>query len=221
MKKITFYKQLNAMDCGPTCLRMVAKSHGRHYNTDVLRKMAGFSKDGVSLLGISDTAEKIGFRTRGVKITFEQLKDVPRPCILHWDQNHFVVLVKITRRVVHIADPAVGIITLGRDKFLNHWASSQSKGLQDTGVVLILEPTPAFYEQESQRENKLSWNLALQYLRNAKGQIVRVFTALIITSLISLILPFLTQSIVDTGINTQNLQFVFIILIAQLMLTFS
>lgn len=209
------------MDCGPTCLRMVAKSHGRHYNTDTLRQLAGFSKDGVSLLGISDTAEKIGFRTRGVKITYQQLTEVPRPCILHWDQNHFVVLIKLTNRIVHVADPAIGIITYQRDKFLKHWASAQSRDAQDTGVVLLLEPTPAFYEQQSQKEIKLNWNLALQYLRNSKWQLLRVFIALIITSLISLVLPFLTQIIVDTGINMQDLQFVFIILIAQLTLTFS
>ena len=209
------------MDCGPTCLRMVAKSYGRHYNTDVLRQMAGFNKDGVSLLGISDTAEKIGFRTRGVKITYDQLMETSGPCILHWDQNHFVVLIKLTSRQVQIADPAIGVINYNREQFLEHWASSKTNGVHDVGVALMLDPTPDFYKQESQKENKLSWNLALQYLRNSRGQIFRVFIALIITSLISLILPFLTQTIVDTGINTQNLHFVFIILMAQLMLTFS
>ncbi|MDE1192557.1 MAG: cysteine peptidase family C39 domain-containing protein [Arachidicoccus sp.] len=93
-----YYKQLNAMDCGPTCLRMVAKHYGRHYNADTLRQKAGFSKQGVTLLGISETAEKIGFRTRGVKIDYFQLSDITLPCILHWDQNHFVVLIDISKK---------------------------------------------------------------------------------------------------------------------------
>ena len=120
------------MDCGPTCLRMVSKYYGRHYNADTLRKIAGYNKQGVSLLGISDTAEKIGFRTRGVKLIFEQLKVAQLPCILHWNQNHFVVLLplsgrKVSRRMrFKIADPAKGIIIYTKEEFLSHWISSSS-----------------------------------------------------------------------------------------------
>lgn len=96
--RFTFYKQLNAMDCGPTCLRMLAKYYGRHYNTDTLRRIAGYNKEGVSLLGISNTAEKIGFRTRAVKLTIDQLNGATLPCVLHWNQNHFVVLVSVSRK---------------------------------------------------------------------------------------------------------------------------
>src|SRR5665213_2573651 len=223
------------MDCGPTCLRMVAKHYGRHYNADTLRRIAGYNKQGVSLLGISDTAEKIGFRTRGVKLIFEQLKVAQLPCILHWNQNHFVVLLplsgrKVSRRMrFKIADPAKGIIIYTKEEFLSHWISSSSpllpgeKGPGDeaVGIALLLEPTPAFYNEEGEKEHKLSWKLVLQYLAQSKWQITQVFAALIVTSLIQLIFPFLTQSIVDTGIDAQNLQFVVVILIAQLMLTFS
>lgn len=224
----TFYKQLNAMDCGPTCIRMVAKHYGRHYNADTLRRIAGYNKQGVSLLGISETAEKIGFRTRGVKLTFEQLKEATLPCILHWNQNHFIVLISISKNKIKVADPAKGIITYSKDEFLQHWISSSSpllpeeKGTGDeAGIALLLEPTPNFYNEEGEKEQKLSWKLVLQYLAQSKWQITQVFAALIVTSLIQLIFPFLTQSIVDTGIDAQNLQFVVIILIAQLMLTFS
>lgn len=210
------------MDCGPTCLRMVAKYFGRHYNADTLRRKAGFSKAGVSLLGISETAEKIGFRTRGVKLTTDQLKEIELPCILHWNQNHFVVLVSIAKNRMRIADPAKkGIITYNRSEFETHWLSSENNDNELTGIVLLLEPTPTFYNEEGEKEHKLSWKLVLQYLAQSKWQIAQVFTALIITSLIQLIFPFLTQSIVDTGINGQNLQYVTVILIAQLMLTFS
>ena len=209
------------MDCGPTCLRMVAKYYGRHYNADTLRQKAGFSKQGVSLLGISETAEKIGFRSRGVKIDIETLKEVTLPAILHWDNNHFVVLTDIGKKSVNIADPGKGIIKYTLPEFKEHWISSVNEEGNRTGIALLLEPTPDFYRSEGEKEHKLSWNLVLQYLRSSKWQITQVFIALIITSLMQLIFPFLTQSIVDTGINTQNLNFVVIILIAQLMLTFS
>ena len=216
-----FYKQLNVMDCGPTCLRMVAKYYGKHYNADTLRQKSGFSKEGVSLLGISETAEKIGFRTRGVQLSLQQLKGITLPCILHWNQNHFVVLISVSKNKVKIADPGKGILTYTINEFKMHWLSSESNENEQTGIALLLEPTPSFYEQEGEKERRLSWKLVLQYLTQSKWQITQVFIALIITSLIQLIFPFLTQSIVDTGINAQNLQYVVIVLIAQLMLTFS
>lgn len=221
MSAFPFYKQLNVMDCGATCLRMIAKYYGKHYTADTLRQLAGFSKEGVSLLGISDTAEKIGFRTRGIKIDLEQLRKVAKPCILHWDQRHFVVLIRIKKRAAVIADPASGIVTIKMDEFIKHWGSSVNEFNQITGVVLTLEPTPVFYEQEEQVEQKLSWSLIFRYLKSAKWQIMQIVFALGITSILQLAFPFLTQSIVDIGINTQNLQYVIIVLVAQGMLTFS
>jgi ATP-binding cassette subfamily B protein len=200
---------------------MVAKHYGRHYNADTLRKIAGYNKQGVSLLGISETAEKIGFRTRGVKLTFEQLKEATLPVILHWNQNHFIVLIAISKNKVKVADPAKGIISYNAEIFKKNWLSSENEDNEQAGIALLLEPTPAFYDEEGEKEHKLSWKLVMQYLMQSKWQITQVFAALIVTSLIQLIFPFLTQSIVDTGINAQNLQFVVIILIAQLMLTFS
>jgi len=217
-----YYKQLNAMDCGPTCLRMVAKYYGKHYNADILRNIAGFSKEGVSLLGISQTAEKVGFRTRGVQLSLQQIRKVTLPCILHWNQNHFVVLISVSKNKIKIADPGKGILTYIISEFKEHWLSVPPLGESEgAGIALLLEPTPSFYEEQGEKEKKLSWKLVLQYLTQSKWQITQVFAALIITSLIQLIFPFLTQSIVDTGINAQNLQYVVIVLIAQLMLTFS
>lgn len=216
-----FYKQLNAMDCGPTCLRMVAKYYGRHYNTETLRQGAGFNRQGVSMLGICDTAEKLGFRTRGMKITYQQLQQVAHPSILHWDQNHFVVLVNISAQQVKIADPREGVITYSRQEFLQHWLSSVTEDHAPTGLVLLLEPTPRFYEAEGEREQKLSMRFVLQYLQGSKSQIVKVFLSLVLTSFLQLLVPFLTQGVVDAGINSQDLQLVVVILVAQLVLTFS
>ena len=216
------------MDCGPTCLRMIAKHFGKHYKTESIRETAGYGKEGVNLLGISEAAEKMGFRTRGVKLTFSQLlKDAPLPCILHWNQYHFVVLVSIKKpffsRNIHIliADPAKGLITYTQEEFLKQWISTSNEEQENVGIALLLEPTPRFYEEKGERENKLSWALVFQYLQQSRWQITQVFIALLITSLLQLVFPFLTQSIVDTGINTRNLQYITIVLTAQLMLVFS
>lgn len=209
------------MDCGPTCLRMVAKYYGRHYSSENLRQKTGYNKMGVSLLGISEAAEKIGFRTRGVKISIDQLKNVQLPCILHWDQDHFLVLIKTYKNKLKVADPGKGIITYTNNEFLKHWLSSVSETTGLLGTALLMEPTPLFYESANESESKISWRRITQYLTQSKSQIGQVFIALITSSILQLIFPFLTQSIVDTGIASQNLNFVVVILIAQLMLTFS
>ncbi|MCC6447638.1 MAG: C39 family peptidase, partial [Chitinophagaceae bacterium] len=224
-----FYKQLNAMDCGPTCLRMVAKYYGRHFNTGGIRNMAGYTKEGVSLLGISQTAENIGFRTRAVQLTYKQLtEEAPLPCILHWNQNHFVVLTAYKgnnffnkQAKLTIADPAKGIVTYTKDELIKYWISNKDNVNERLGTALLLEPTAQFYKQYNEKETKLHWGIVFQYLRNSKWQITQVFIALLIASLLQLIFPFLTQSMVDTGIQTHNLQFITIVLIAQLMLVFS
>lgn len=209
------------MDCGPTCLKMISKFYGTYFNADSLRHKSGFNKTGVSLLGISETAEELGFRTRGVKISFQQLRQVVTPCILHWDQNHFVVLISAGKKYLNIADPGRGKITYTPKEFLAHWAASKNDNGDGTGIALLLEPTPLFYRQAGNKEPTLSWRLVLQYLVTGKWQIVQVFIAFLITSLLQLIFPFLTQSVVDNGINLQNLSFVTVVLAAQLMLIFS
>ncbi len=219
--KFVFYRQLNAMDCGPTCLKMISKFYGIYLDLEKLRHKSGFSRSGVSLFGISETAEHIGFRTRGVRLSFYQLQQVLSPCILHWDQNHFVVLISISRTKVKIADPGKGIITYTHSEFLKHWVSSRNETGEEVGFALLMEPTPLFYKQEGDKEKKLSWRLFFQYLNTNRWQVTQVFIALAITSLLQLAFPFLTQSIVDSGINVQNLNFVMVVLAAQTMLIFS
>lgn len=216
-----FYRQLNAMDCGPTCLRMIARHHGRHYNTDSIRQKAGLGKRGVSLLGISETAEKMGFRTRGIQISFDKLKSVPTPAILHWNHNHFVVLVDIKRRSVKIADPAKGIVSFPAKEFERMWTTNKAEDQQRTGTVLLLEPTPDFYETSGEKEHKLKWGFIAQYLKSSRWQLMQVCFALLMGMLLQLIMPFLTQSMVDNGINAGNMQYITLVLFAQLMLTFS
>jgi len=204
---------------------MIARHYGKHYNTDGIRQAAGYSKRGVSMLGISLAAEKLGFRTRGAQISFKQLiRDAPSPCILHWNQNHYVVFVDSSRwgnNRIRIADPGKGLVTYNKKEFQKCWISRQIEDGNSVGTALLLEPTPYFYEQEGEREDKVSWSWILQYLKKSRWLLAQVFTALLITSLFQLIFPFLTQSIVDTGITTRNIQFITVILIAQLVLVVS
>jgi len=213
LKKFTVYKQLDAMDCGPTCLRMVAKHYGRNYNLRTLSKLCGFNREGISLLGLSDAAEKIGFRSIGVKLTSEQLKEVELPCILHWRQSHFVVLYKVSKNKYYIADPAAGMVVLDEPTFNNNWASDNG-----SGIALLLSPTPQFYEQDDEKGSEVRWAFLLRYLITYRKLVVQLLLALGVGSILQLITPFLTQSVIDIGINTRNVNFIYIILIAQAML---
>ncbi len=214
-----FFRQYDAMDCGPTCLRMLAKYYGKDISILQLRAAAKISREGVSLLGISEAAEKIGFKTLAAKLSFSQLDtDAPLPCILHWDQNHFVVLPpqnfknKKNEKIL-IADPSIGLIKIDKKTFLEKWLGNRKEG-----IVLLLETTPDFEKQENQKANTVSWSTLLFYVKQHKKYFTQVFIGLLVGSLLQLIFPFLTQSIVDTGINTRNLNFIYIVLSAQLML---
>lgn len=217
------HRQHDAMDCGPTCLRMVAEHYGKKYSLQELRRKSFLNREGVSLLGISDAAESIGFRTIGVKITLEKLEsEAPLPCIVHWNQNHFVVLYKVKNNNFWIADPVGQKVKLNRDEFLKSWLSIESNG-SGQGVVLLIEPTPFFYERKSE-ENEFRKNSLLylfSYFRQYRKFITQLIIGLIAGSLIQLIFPFLTQSIVDVGINTRDINFIYLILAGQLMLFFS
>lgn len=209
------------MDCGPTCLYMAGKYYGRSFSIEELRKFSEIGKEGVSLLGLSNAAEKIGFRTQGVQLTLKQLQEITLPTILHWSQYHFVVLYKVRRNKFYIADPAAGLFVLSEQEFRERWLSSVING-EPSGICLLLEPTPDFYNQKNdlpptERKGK-TIGLISRYLHPYKKLILQLVAGLLLGSLLQLILPFLTQSVVDTGVNTGNLGFVQLVLIAQLAL---
>ncbi|MCM1301811.1 MAG: peptidase domain-containing ABC transporter [Bacteroides cellulosilyticus] len=242
------YTQLDAMDCGPTSLRIIAQYYGKHYSLQNLRERCHISREGVSLLGISDAAETIGFRTTGVKLSWEQLRDEANlPCIVHWNQQHFVVVYKIEKRRgqwwVYVSDPASGLLKYSEEQFLKSWLQSRelldlsvltsgapkrkeelTELLSDMnrssgkGIALLLEPTPRFYQEKGDEDKRLKFSYLLQYLRPYKSYLVQLALAMLTASVLSLILPFLTQSVVDKGIGTGNLSFVVMILIAQVVL---
>ncbi|NBB19355.1 ATP-binding cassette domain-containing protein [Runella sp. CRIBMP] len=240
MKPFPFYKQHDAMDCGPTCLRMVAKYYGRNYSAQALRERTQIGKDGVNLLGISEAAESIGFRTVAVKIPFEKLnQENAFPCIVHWSQNHFVVVYGVVvkpfsflnRRIkqqlseikVQVADPARGLITYTREEFEKQWATTIVNG-QKMGVALLLEPTPALgkeheLEGRTSEEKGLGTSRLGTYLYQHRRLVEQLGVGLLVASLLQLIFPFLTQSVVDVGIQTRNPSFILLVLLAQLALT--
>ncbi len=219
------YSQLDSRDCGPTCLRMVAKHYGKSYSLQGLRENCFINRDGVSLLGISEAAESIGFRTIGVRIGWEQLfQEAVLPCIVHWYQNHFVVVYKITgkaeKTLIWVADPAHGLVKYSKKEFLAGWLSDKREG-EARGIALLLEPGPDFDTIEDEKPDKTKFRFLLKYLRPHKGFMVQVMLAMLLGSLLQLILPFLTQSVVDKGIGNQNLNFVSLVLIAQMVLMVS
>ncbi|MHA4740619.1 peptidase domain-containing ABC transporter [Dyadobacter sp. MSC1_007] len=275
------YRQLDQMDCGPTCLRMVAKHFGRHYTAQTLRERANLSREGVSLLGIAEAAEALGLKTVGVKVTMDKLvSDAPLPCILHWGQDHFVVLYAVTPKpfslgrgflsniwggrkpsvdltpfdrddddvsinsqqkdirrdhiqpvyenksevdashLFHIADPANGLITYTRSEFERKWLSTQADDKKE-GIALLLESTPKFYEEEGEPVKGLHLGQLIGYLWQYKRLVIQLGLGMLVGSGLSLLFPFLTQAVVDVGIGTQSLSFVYIVLIAQMTLLLS
>lgn len=219
IKQFPHYIQLDAMDCGPSCLRMVAKYYGRSYTLQSLRERSYITREGVSMLGISDAAESVGFRTSGVRITLEQLKtEALLPCILHWNQNHFVVCYNIKKDKYSIADPASGRVVYKEEELQRCWLSTKVDG-KDTGTALLLEPGPEFYDMEDEKEKRdRGLFFFFRYLTPYKRQMLQLILGMITVSILQLIMPFLTQSMVDSGIRDGNLSFITLILIAQLVI---
>ena len=218
--------QRDNMDCGPTCLAMIVEYFGCNVNRDHLRECCALGKDGVSLLGISKAAEAIGLKTIGGRTSFDSLtQEFPLPCIVHWNQNHFVVVHKIKKRKgmysIYVADPSKGLMTYTKEEFCKHWISTQTDGIEK-GIALLFEPTEYFYAQrgtETTTRGRIHflWN----YLRKYKRFFLQLILGLLLGSLLQLIFPFLTQTIVDTGIGGKDLGFVWLVLLAQMMLLFS
>lgn len=227
------YKQRDHKDCGPTCLKIVAKHYGKTIPIQQLRINSETTREGSSLLGLSDAAEKIGFRTLGIKADILKITKVPMPCILHWNKNHYVVLYKIKSpssvfpkgrnhnksSTFYVSDPAHGLISYNKEEFLKHWIGNNASDTAEEGIALILEPTPKFYDSEfDEKEETLGFSFLFKYLLKYKRFLWQLIIGLIAASLLQLIFPFLTQSIVDIGIKNQDIHFIYLILFAQLAL---
>ena len=221
--------QQDAMDCGPSCLSMIAEHYGRRPDCAKLRKTCSLGRNGVSLLGISKAAEELGFKTVGGRLSFEVLaKEAPLPCIAHWNQNHFIVIYKIKQHrqnkyTVYVADPGKGLLTYTKEEFCNHWMSTKTNG-EEKGVALLLEPTTFFYTTQKDTEKAPTQNrikFLWTYLKQYKRFFTQLILGLLLGSVLQLIFPFLTQAIVDTGIGGKDIGFIWLVLLAEMMILFS
>lgn len=221
----TFIHQHDSMQCGVACLQMICKSFGREYTMDSLSKLCFATTEGVSMLGINEGANILGLHTISTKTTISMLGEASLPCILHWNQNHFVVLYKVKKgKKFYVADPGKGLVTYGLEEFKQHWISTKSND-EDKGIAMFLETTPAFYtykmEGEENIKEKRSFRFLFGYVKKYRKYFGQIILGLVVGSLLQLVLPFLTQSIVDVGIKNQDIGFVWLILLGQLMLTIS
>ena len=220
-KAFPFCIQLDTMDCGPTCLQMIAKYYGRHFSLKFLREKCYISREGVSLLSISEAAESIGFRSLGVKISYAKLsKELPLPCIVHWNHQHFIIVYRINKNKIYVADPAHGKVIFREDEFKKAWATTLINGIPH-GICLLLDPGPEFYRHEDEKKVKPGLGFLIAYVKPHKKFILQLIAGLMAGSLLQVVFPFLTQSIVDIGINSRNLNFIYLVLIAQLVLFIS
>ncbi|MEO5775455.1 MAG: peptidase domain-containing ABC transporter [Flavobacterium sp.] len=222
LKKFPFYKQADSKDCGATCLKIIAKHYGKTLNIQTLRLLSETTREGSNLVNISGAAEAFGFKTLGIKINLEQLLEAPLPCILHWNKNHFVVLYKIKKGKFYISDPGFGLLEYSEDEFIKFWIGNNTDKTIKEGITLLMEPTIKFNHSDFDRENDKSFGFALllKYLIPYKSFVIQLAIGLLAGSLLQLVLPFLTQSVVDVGILNQNIHFIYLILFAQLFLFF-
>lgn len=220
MQKFPFYKQADQKDCGPTCIKIIAKHYGKIINIQNLRNLSETTREGSSMLGLSEAAEKIGFHTIGVRLNYKKLSEVVLPCIVHWNKSHFVVLYKIKKNTVFISDPDHGLVKLSSEEFIKFWIGNNATETTEEGVVLLIEPTPKFYTEPGEEGEEEAFNFAFiaRYLLKYKKFILQLAIGLLAGSVLQLIVPFLTQSIVDVGIQNQDINFIYLILFAQLFL---
>ena len=223
MNSFPFFRQSDAMMCGVTCIQMICKYYGERYNQKFLSDICYASKEGVSLLGIRDAAVKIGLYTISGRLTIDELSSATLPCILHWNQNHFVVLYKVKKRQkFYIADPGKGLITYTMDEFKQHWIGT-GRDNEGKGIAMFLEPTQAFYDNTNEHETRTEkpFKFLFGYIKQYRKYFFQIILGLFVGSLLQLALPFLTQNIVDIGIKNKDIDFIWLILIGQLVITLS
>ncbi|WP_163410488.1 peptidase domain-containing ABC transporter [Flavobacterium ajazii] len=220
MKKFPHYKQADFKDCGPTCLKIIAKHYGKTIRIQDLRNISETTRQGSNLFFLSDAAEKINFRTLGVKLNLQKLQEAPLPCIVHWNKKHYVVLYKIKKGTYYISDPAFGLIEYDKKDFLRFWIGNNADDQTQEGVALLMEPTPIFFQSDFDKEqnHRLGLGILSRYVLPYKSFLTQLGIGLLASSILQLIFPFLTQSIVDIGIQNQNIHFIYLILFAQLFL---
>ncbi|MEN8191471.1 MAG: peptidase domain-containing ABC transporter [Bacteroidota bacterium] len=214
-KKFPKYIQLYAKDCGPASLKIIAQYYNKTIPIETLRSLSETNRIGTNLENLGNASEGIGFRSLGVKLSLTELDEAPLPCILHWDKAHYIVLYKISKGMYYISDPALGLCKYNEKEFLNHWIGINKTRDTKEGIALLLEVTPKLYSNDFKKEsNKINFILLKNYFKSYKPFINQLVLGLIIGSLIQLIFPLLTQSIIDVGIVNNDIDFIYIIFYA-------
>jgi ATP-binding cassette, subfamily B, bacterial len=213
-----FVRQYDAMDCGPACLSMVAAWYGKRVSLETIRRKSYLTREGVSFLGLKEAAESINLKAIGVKIPYMRFSEqAPLPCIVHWEQNHFIIVYRINKKKVWIADPAIGLIKLTEQEFLKGWCQDQSDG-EHSGMALLLEPSDDFEKIQDDTVPKSAFSLVISYLKPYKRTLIFLLSGLLAGSIIQLVFPFLTQAIIDRGIKNKDIHFIYLLLFGQLSL---
>lgn len=223
--KFPHFSQLEARDCGAACLQIVSKHFGKFFNLDELREISGVTKEGISIYDLCESAETIGLKALPVKTDFLKLKnDIPLPCIAHWRDSHFIVVYKVKENKVYVSDPAIGLVTYTRKEFLNGWLEKTSEKKFRRGIVVALEPTDAFNEIKPSGQS-ISFVYILSYLLSHlspyRAQSIQLILTMVVITLLQIAFPIITQSIVDIGISSKDMNFILILLVANVILIIS
>jgi ATP-binding cassette subfamily B protein len=213
MLKFPHEFQLDTKDCGPTCIKIIAKFYGRFYSLSYLRDLCGITREGVSFLDISDACESISLRTKCIKIDFDTLQTIPLPCIVHWKDSHFVVVYKATKKQVFVSDPAKGLLKYSVNDFKEGWS-----GWTGMGTVLAIEPMADFKQRSAidKMERKKTFENFLGYFTPYKKSFLNLFIVMLIVTVLQAFLPFISKSVIDVGIQTNDLDFIDLVLIANI-----
>jgi len=220
LNKFPFEYQLDAMDCGPACLKIILKHFGKYYSLQILRDLCGITKEGVSLLDLSYGAEKTGLHTLAIKANLEDLhKKVPMPCIIHWKNSHFIVVYKTSKTRVYVSDPAKGLLSYTQQEFVDGWYKDE----EDQGVILAVEPMANFMQRdlEEKTERKKTFENVLGYFTPYKKSLMTILGVMLIATILQGFLPFISKAVIDVGIQTRDVDFINIVLIANIVIIVS
>ncbi|MDB5146268.1 MAG: transporter ATP-binding protein [Mucilaginibacter sp.] len=215
LKSFPTDRQLDMMDCGPSCLKIIAKHYGKYYSLQHLRDKCGVSREGVSFLDLSYAGESIGLRSMATSSTIEDLTHiVPLPAIIHWDNSHFVVVYKVSAKKVYLSDPAKGLVSYPVRDLERYWYDES----RERGSVLIIEPQADFKQREAgdRIERKKTIENIISYFTPYKRSFLNVFVVMLVATLLQAFLPFISKAVIDIGIHTNDLHFINIVLIANI-----
>ena len=211
--------QMDSQDCGPACLKIIAKHFGKFYSLQSLRDKCGITKEGVSLLDLSTGAESIGLRTLAIKCTIDDVvNSVPFPAIIFWKDSHFVVVYYANKKYIWVSDPAKGRIKYTHEEFKKGW---YQKGAMQ-GVLLAIEPTAEFKDSKAEREQrKNTFSSILKYFTPYQRNFTLIFVIMLLVTALQGMLPFISKAVIDVGIKTSDVNFINMVLIGNISILLS